>query len=127
MISNLTFKNKSGFTLVELILAIAILGILTAIGIPRMFDLAEKTQRATCLANRAQLERFYNVYLDSEELEHKASLFDRITIEYFDGKDICPKKGIISFVEGNLTCSIHMEEDQTDQDDQDNGEEVPYL
>ncbi|WP_409228215.1 type IV pilin protein [Gudongella sp. SC589] len=127
MMISLSLKEKAGFTLIELIVVIAVLGILASIGIPRFIGIIEEAERATCLANRNQLERYYNGYLDSEGLEHTSSLFDRVMIEYFDGKDICPKKGTISFTEGNVTCGVHIEEDQTDQDGQGDLDEVPYL
>ena len=56
-------KNNKGFTLVELVVVIAILGILAAIAVPRFTGSRKKAAVAAHNANVRTLESAYNMYL----------------------------------------------------------------
>ena len=50
-------KNKKGFTLIELVVVIVILGILAAIGIPNYLSTINKAKEANVIANLKTMER----------------------------------------------------------------------
>lgn len=100
-------KNKKGFTLIELIVVIAILGILALFLVPSFIGYADDAQKATCDANRHLIERSYKFYkVKNEDLK----LSDYII---GDGSEYqgsqCPSKGTYSYddVNGKVICSIH--------------------
>lgn len=55
-------KNKKGFTLVELIIVIAILGILTAIAVPKFSGFTTKAKTSADAANIKTIQNAVHVY-----------------------------------------------------------------
>ncbi|MDC3423490.1 prepilin-type N-terminal cleavage/methylation domain-containing protein [Aquibacillus sp. 3ASR75-11] len=115
--------NSKGFTLLEIMVVLAILGILVVIVVPSVIGTKEKAEQEVCRANRVQLERWYESYLVSEGIEHTDEMFVQYLQDY--GKNICPAKGEIRYVNGKVECSIH----SSDGDGSNENEEevVPFL
>ncbi len=110
-------KNKKGFTLIELIVVIAILGILALFLVPSFLGYTKDAQKATCEANRHIIERSYTFY--------KGKSAEEITLnEYMnsdDGKEYqgskCPAGGVYTYDEnGKVICSIHGEDEDKDEE-----------
>lgn len=111
-------KNKKGFTLIELIVVIAILGILALLLVPSFIGYADDAQKATCDANRHLIERSYKFYKVKNE--------DVVLSVYINGDGLeyqgshCPSKGTYSYddVNGKVLCSIHgIADDETNDSD----------
>lgn len=60
------FKNKKGFTLVELVVVIAILGILAGIAIPRFMDATASARGAKIIADMRTIESAATMYYSKE-------------------------------------------------------------
>lgn len=114
-------KYDKGFTLIELIIVIFIVGILSAIIVPGYSEYIKKAEETACDTNSSQLERMYQVHLESQNIEHTDAVFEQFLQEY--DENICPDYGIITYVEGQIECSVHTGNDSTEN----NGEEVPFL
>ena len=53
-------KRQTGFTLVELVIVIAVLGILAGLAIPYFMEAREEAAKKECLANRTQSMRMFH-------------------------------------------------------------------
>lgn len=70
-------KNKKGFTLAELLIVVAIIGVLVAISIPIFTSQLEKAREATDLANqRAAKAAAVAAYLDSDSTGNATYYYD---------------------------------------------------
>jgi len=117
-------KNSEGFTLIELIVVIAILGILAAVAVPRFTEFKSMAEESVCAANRKTVERMYFAYLLENDIDHVDSIFNQFIIENFD--KICPAGGVVSYEDGKVKCSVHGSESEGEENEEP-GEEVPWL
>ena len=126
IMTRLKLKN-SGITLIELIVVIAILGIISAIALPRFSGYTILAKKRVCMTNLAQMDRLYSAFLVMEGKDHTDLLFDQFILE--NGNDLCLEDGVISYVDGHILCSIHSDAGSAEDDDEetDPGGEIPWL
>jgi len=108
--------NEAGFTLIELITVIVILGILAAIAVPKFVDLSDKAKASACKANQAAIESAAAIaYADSAAAGNAvfppaSQILATSNNPFFaNGKaPTCPSGGTYTYDQttGTVTCSI---------------------
>ena len=99
-------KNQKGFTLMELMMVIVIIGVLAAIGVPAYTGYVNKARDAACLANRRSLMTA-NGLLFAETEAYATALAD--LDEYVDTAGlVCKQGGTYTFnADGTISCDKH--------------------
>ena len=89
-------KNEKGFTLVEALIVVVIIGVIAAVAIPKFLDARESANTEVCRSNLATL----NTLISEWETKNSATIsgddFDAILADaakFPDGPPTCPTNG----------------------------------
>jgi prepilin-type N-terminal cleavage/methylation domain-containing protein len=86
-------SQRAGFTLVEIMIVVAIIGMLAAIAIPNFVKARTSAQKSACINNLRQLDGAIQEFA----LENKKATSDPVTLEdctpYLKNSVVCPAGG----------------------------------
>lgn len=68
-------KNQRGFTLIELVIVLILLGILAAVAVPKFMNLQEEAKKSGVKGAVASVRSAINIYYANANLKGKATVF----------------------------------------------------
>jgi general secretion pathway protein G len=105
-------RSTEGFTLVELMVVVLIIGVLVSVAIPVFSTAAKRAQAATCLSNQATTARVAEIYR-SQDGTSPPTLQSLVDKQLLKSLPVCPANGTyvwLSRTSGGgdtLACSVH--------------------
>lgn len=104
-------KSNKGFTLLEVLLVVALLGIILAITIPNIGKGSEKANTELCTSTRlviqAAAEQYKAIERELSSLEDKENIVEYLhTVGYLRHKLECPKGGTYTYNGDIVNCNM---------------------
>ena len=104
-------SRRSAFTLVEIMIVVAIIGLLAAIAIPNFIKARELSQKNACIANLKQIDGAKNTWaLEQKKVNTDTPVDSDIfgSSLYIREKPACPANGTYTLadVQTKPTCTI---------------------
>ena len=102
------FKKSKGFTLVEIMIVVLIIGILLAIAVPNFIKARENSRTRTCIANLRQIEAAKEQWaMENKKGSTDTPAWADLTPDYMKSQPTCPSGGTytIANVATNPSCS----------------------
>lgn len=90
-------KNKAGYTLIELMIAVVIIGILASIALPNYYKTRIGTRRGICMNNLRQIEAAVDRWVFENDIDEGYSIAQDDESEMYaylkNGRPECPAHG----------------------------------
>ena len=104
-------KNEKGFTLVELMVVVVIIGVLVAIAIPIFNNVQANAQKNACFANQRTIEGALNVYLADtgnypSNTEATLNASHLLIGTYLQSAPTCPQSGGFYDITGGFVTGV---------------------
>lgn len=107
-------KKAAGYTLVELMIAVVIIGVLASIALPNYYKTRMGTRKGICMNNLRQIEAATDRWVFENDIdegwlvtpEEESSIYNYLKT----GKPVCPARGIYTIAAigsfPQVTCSV---------------------
>ena len=101
-------KKRSGFTLVEIMIVVAIIGLLAAIAIPSFMKARTTSQQNACINNLRQIESGKEQWALAAQVASGADVVSTAIEGYMKKIPACPAGGVYSYnkMGTDATCTI---------------------
>jgi prepilin-type N-terminal cleavage/methylation domain-containing protein len=86
-------SNKQGFTLVEIMIVVAIIGLLAAIAIPSFLNARTRSQTSACQNNLRQISGCKDQYALDHNNGSPGNDFSLLVSTYLKSSPVCPAGG----------------------------------